>query len=50
MILKENANRYSYEGKLANYTFLKKPERKVVDKSYGFSFADFKNMQEKKMQ
>jgi len=42
MILKENANRYSYEGKMANYNFLKKPEKKV------FSFADFKKMNENK--
>ena len=47
-ILKENANRFSYEGKMVNYKLLKKPERKVVDKNYGFSFADFKNMQESK--
>jgi hypothetical protein len=45
-ILKENANRFSYEGKMVNYKLLKKPERKVVDKNYGFSFADFKKMQE----
>jgi hypothetical protein len=44
-ILKENANRFSYEGKMVNYKLLKKPERKVVDKNYGFSFADFKKMQ-----
>jgi len=47
-ILKENANRFSYEGKMVNYKLLKKPERKVVDKNYGFSFADFKKMQESK--
>jgi hypothetical protein len=38
-IVKENANRYSYEGKMANYSFLKKPEKKT-----GLSFADFKKM------
>jgi hypothetical protein len=42
-ILKENANRFSYEGKMVNYKLLKKPERKVGG---GFSFADFKKMQE----
>jgi hypothetical protein len=47
-ILKENANRFSYEGKMVNYKLLKKPERKVVDKNYGFSFADFKKMQASK--
>ena len=45
LILKEKANRYTYEGKMANFSFLKKVERKVVDKKYGLSFADFKKMQ-----
>ena len=45
ILLKEKANRYTYEGKLANFSFLKKVERKVVDKKYGLSFADFKKMQ-----
>jgi hypothetical protein len=44
ILLKEKANRYTYEGKLANFSFLKKVERKVVDKKYGLSFADFKKM------
>jgi len=43
-ILKENANRYTCEGKLANFSFLKKPDRKIVDKKYAMSFADFKKM------
>jgi hypothetical protein len=45
ILLKEKANRYTYEGKMVNCSFLKKVERKVVDKKYGFSFADFKKMQ-----
>jgi len=45
IILKEKANRYTYEGKMANFNFLKKVDRKVVDKKYGLSFADFKKMQ-----
>jgi hypothetical protein len=45
ILLKEKANRYTYEGKMVNCSFLKKIERKVVDKKYGFSFADFKKMQ-----
>jgi hypothetical protein len=45
ILLKEQVNRYTYEGKLANFSFLKKVERKVVDKKYGISFADFKKMQ-----
>jgi hypothetical protein len=43
-ILKNNANRYTCEGKLANFSFLKKPDRKIVDKKYAMSFADFKKM------
>jgi len=45
MILKEKANRYSCEGKIMNFSFLKKVDRKVVDKRYGMSFAEFKKMQ-----
>ena len=45
MILKEKANRYSYQGKLANFSFLKKVDRKEVDKNYTLSFAEFKKMQ-----
>jgi hypothetical protein len=42
MILKEKSNRYSCEGKLCNFSFLKKVDKKVVDKNYGYSFKDFK--------
>ena len=42
VILKENANRYTCEGKLANFSFLKKPDRKIIDKKYAMSFADYK--------
>uniref|UniRef100_A0A6C0II78 Uncharacterized protein n=1 Tax=viral metagenome TaxID=1070528 RepID=A0A6C0II78_9ZZZZ len=42
ILMKENANRYTYEGKLSNFNFLKKVERKMVDKKYGMSFAEFK--------
>ena len=48
VLLKENANRYSYEGKLSNFNFLKKVDRKAVDKKYGMTFADFKRLQEEK--
>ena len=43
-ILKENANRFSYEGKIVNYSLLNKPKRQKVE----FSFADFKKMQKNK--
>ena len=42
VVLKENANRYTYEGRLSNFSFLKKTDRKVIDKKYAMSFADFK--------
>jgi len=42
MIIKERANRYSYEGKFANFSFLKKVDKKLVDSNYGMSFSEFK--------
>ncbi len=48
ILLKEKANRYTYEGKFANFNFLKKIERKVTDKKYALTFADFKKMQQEK--
>lgn len=47
IILKERANRYTYEGKFANFNFLQKIERKVFNKKLGISFSDFKKMQKK---
>jgi len=43
-LLKENANRYTWEGRLSNLSLLKKIDRKIVDKNYTMSFADFKQM------
>jgi len=42
VLLKENANRYTFEGKISNFSMLKKIPRKMVDKKYGMTFADFK--------
>jgi len=42
ILLKEKANRYTYEGKIINFSFIKKIDRKVVDKKFNMSFADFK--------
>jgi hypothetical protein len=42
IILKERANRYTYEGKFVNFNFLQKIERKVFNKKLGLSFAEFK--------
>jgi len=43
-ILKEHANRYTWEGRLANLCLLKKIDRKQIDKKYAMTFADFKKM------
>lgn len=47
ILLKEKANRYTYEGKFANFNFLQKIERKVFNKKLELSFADFKKMNKK---
>jgi hypothetical protein len=40
--IKENANRYTYEGKLGNYSFLQKIDKKLVNKKLKISYSDFK--------
>jgi DNA polymerase III gamma/tau subunit len=47
IIVKEKANRYSCEGKMANFSFIKKVDKKLVDKRQALSFAEFKKMQQK---
>jgi hypothetical protein len=42
VILKENANRYTYEGRFSNFNPLQKVERKQVDKKYAMNYAEFK--------
>ena len=44
ILLKERANRYTYEGKFVNFNFLQKIERKMFNKRLGLSFADFKKL------
>ena len=46
VLLKDRSNRYNYDGNISNFNFLKKIDRKIVDKKYGMSFSDFKKMQE----
>jgi hypothetical protein len=48
ILLKEKANRYTYEGKFANFNFLKKVDKKAVNKKMALTFADFKKMQKTK--
>jgi hypothetical protein len=50
MLLKERANRYSYQGKFLNFNILQKVDKKVVDKKYALTFADFKKMKNIKME
>ena len=45
ILLKENANRYSYEGKLINFSFLQKPKKNIKEK---ISFSEFKKIQNSK--
>lgn len=45
-LLKENANRYTWEGRLSNFSLLKKIDKKVVDKNLSMTYADFKKMQQ----
>lgn len=42
VLLKERSNRYTYEGKFANFSFIKKIDKKLVNKKLAMSFADFK--------
>jgi hypothetical protein len=42
ILLKERANRYTYEGKFANFNFLQKIQQNVFNKKLRLSFAEFK--------
>jgi hypothetical protein len=46
VLLKENSNRYTCIGRIANFNILKKVDRKNVDKKYAMTFADFKKLKE----
>ncbi len=43
-VLKENANRYTWEGRLSSINLLKKVDRKIIDKKYAMTFSDFKQI------
>lgn len=47
ILLKERANRYTYEGKMANFNFLKKIDRKIFNKKMAISFSEFKKLNKK---
>jgi hypothetical protein len=43
-LLKENANRYTWEGRFLDCKVLQKVDRKITDKRLGTSFSEFKRM------
>ena len=42
IILKDNANRYSCQGKIHNFSIIQKPEKKLLSKKFAMTFATFK--------
>jgi hypothetical protein len=42
IILKDKANRYSCQGKIHNFSIIKRPEKKLLSKKLVMTFADFK--------
>ena len=47
-LLKERANRYTWEGRLSSFNVLKKVDKKLTDKRATMTFAEFKRMQQNK--
>jgi hypothetical protein len=45
-LLKDRANRYTWEGRLSSFNVLKKIDKKLTDKHLTMSFSDFKRMQQ----
>jgi len=45
VLLKDNANRYTLEGRFLDYNILQKVDRKINDKRLALSFSDFKKLQ-----
>lgn len=43
-LLKENANRYTWKGRLIDFCPLKKIDRKISDKKLAMTYADFKKI------
>lgn len=44
VLLKDRINRFSYQGKFNNFSVLKKVDRKLVDKKFAMTFAEFKKL------
>ena len=47
-LIKENANRYTWEGRLSGFCPLQKIDIKKFDKKLEMSYAEFKKMQQNK--
>ena len=45
-LVKENANRYTWEGRLTNFCPLKKIDKKILDKKLAMTYAEFKKIQQ----
>ena len=45
VIVKETANRYTWDGRFQDYKMLQKIDKKLTDKRLGIRFSDFKKMQ-----
>jgi hypothetical protein len=45
-LLKENANRYTWEGRLTNFCPLKKIDKKALDKKLNMTYSEFKKLQQ----
>jgi len=45
LLVKENANRYTWEGRLTNFCPLKQIDKKILDKKLSMTYADFKKIQ-----
>jgi len=42
IILKDRSNRYSYQGKISNFSILQKVNKKAISKKYSLSFSEYK--------
>jgi len=49
LLVKENANRYTWEGRLTNFSPLKQIDKKILDKKLSMTYADFKKIQQKNL-
>jgi hypothetical protein len=47
--VKENANRYTWEGRIADFNPLQKIDKKITNKKLSLTYAEFKRLKNKKM-